>query len=1048
MAKITPQNLTKTLQILNAMEPQAARRLRLSLLAEAEGDDERLHQLQEAFFSTAELAENLSREELRQLLHTMEDSQIAELAVLPELAMLLPKGLPKGRLERIDALRGNQKALVPSPAVGMLFRQQLLACVEQGKVDPAVLPDELAPGCRAGFSVQSREAFLLSEQPYFLPFEPIEVQVFSPPLNRNLIRLHFMKDGKKTFTKDHPFKELFLDERGQTTFYHPGFGEEGVYTLYAEEAQSCRLLARLDVLVLRLENGGVAAGVTRMYREIYGSGEVLAVEVQLTAGDSKVDEPVTFVAVCRSCGRMFTAGTGEALGNGLHRLRFRERNHSGAYLLELTTSDDRHIAINLPEVTLQPIARANAGVSIAFTDTPIKHDEALTFTLQLSPEHSPVDILAVVTGQGDGAACLQSALSGGNFMAHTSKAHGSANRLIKAYQTDGGLKLYGSRRGNRLQSVSRIYPGENAVSLGRLDHLVEEPGVPVTVALFLWNGTNFDWIESREIAIVFSPHLELDAPQFIESGESYFGALRYFAPEPSLLMLSNRGKTVEYQVNGRGTFEIELLENTELHAALRVSKSEGRKPLELRYASSARVETVQRFFVLRQGTDYTFDSPVTLLEGLSALAADYIARGLLEYPWGCGEQTAAKLASLLTVHHSLRKKGIAVKLLEVEARMTEGLERMSLFKAGDGLFSMWEGGAPSTSITAMIREHLSGYRQVEALPDAVRTLYAGLLQYMKCGDASQPESYASLWGENGHEALSGWVEKLKAGDTEAFTHHGWLQGTAVAFSARSRSAPELLPTLYALSALMTHRITRLELLTDRWIEQVPVREGLFRELMIRFGFTSRRYRQQAHWKSEMCEHLVEGCLEYILSGFRRGLAGSTYVSARLLQTLEWMEGITARYVVDGTLLPFDADGRALSSGRVTVMEGIGIVVQQQCIKIDDSRFQSQALHISTEKALLPQGGFSDGRIAINEKAGANAVIRLYVPAHLRVYGAGLRNCGDHTYEVVVPEGKTKLPFTVAAVGKGKGRLRAELTDMYEPTVALYGMSGEITGIDK
>lgn len=116
--------------------------------------------------------------------------------------------------------------------------------------------------------------------------------------------------------------------------------------------------------------------------------------------------------------------------------------------------------------------------------------------------------------------------------------------------------------------------------------------------------------------------------------------------------------------------------------------------------------------------------------------------------------------------------------------------------------------------------------------------------------------------------------------------------------------------------------------------------------------------------------------------------------------------------------------------------------------MNDTRFQSQALHISMEKAKLSQGGFSDGRIVINEQAGANAVIRLYAPAHLRVYGAGFRSCGDHTYEGVVPEGKTKLPFTVGAIGKGKGRIRAELTDMYEPTVALYGISGEITAIGK
>ncbi|MHA1664942.1 MAG: hypothetical protein ACTSVW_03835, partial [Candidatus Njordarchaeales archaeon] len=81
-----------------------------------------------------------------------------------------------------------------------------------------------------------------------------------------------------------------------------------------------------------------------------------------------------------------------------------------------------------------------------------------------------------------------------------------------------------------------------------------------------------------------------------------------------------------------------------------------------------------------------------------------IAMSLVRYPYGCAEQTSAKLKGLLLIFQAFNGNNDAF-LDKVKMLISAGSERMKLFFKG-GLFSLWEDSEPDVNVTIKVLKNL------------------------------------------------------------------------------------------------------------------------------------------------------------------------------------------------------------------------------------------------------------------------------------------------------------------------------------------------------
>ena len=168
-----------------------------------------------------------------------------------------------------------------------------------------------------------------------------------------------------------------------------------------------------------------------------------------------------------------------------------------------------------------------------------------------------------------------------------------------------------------------------------------------------------------------------------------------------------------------------------------------------------------------------------------------LLRMLLDYPYGCTEQTAAALSAIAAAPELTR--AIAPELAEPErlnARVADGIAALLQARAADGRFGLYPGLAGRLWLTALVLETGLGLRAAGfAVPDAL------------LGEAAQPLS-AALAEQN--------PARLARGDLEHAAHTLWLLaqlGAAPAgvlqrvWAERGRMSPEgLAYTLLAAAA--------------------------------------------------------------------------------------------------------------------------------------------------------------------------------------------------------------------------------------------------------
>lgn len=219
------------------------------------------------------------------------------------------------------------------------------------------------------------------------------------------------------------------------------------------------------------------------------------------------------------------------------------------------------------------------------------------------------------------------------------------------------------------------------------------------------DGFDFAGVE-KEIPATKECYLEIDAPAATGEGDEIEVSIRYntgSADRAGILRLDNVGEMMETEVTGEGLLEFILTKPGEITAEIRAGKSADRvvrNILPLRKG----ITTINRFQILHKGETLTGGN-IEIYPSMPSMIEDCV-ESLLGYPYGCAEQASSKLYGLSIAYQHAVKGRIGKRPEDISKFIIPGLNRLVKFFHQPGVFSLWEGGTPSTEVTAIVAKNL------------------------------------------------------------------------------------------------------------------------------------------------------------------------------------------------------------------------------------------------------------------------------------------------------------------------------------------------------
>jgi hypothetical protein len=198
--------------------------------------------------------------------------------------------------------------------------------------------------------------------------------------------------------------------------------------------------------------------------------------------------------------------------------------------------------------------------------------------------------------------------------------------------------------------------------------------------------------------------VDVDVPSMIDDGDEYYGKAIYHIAQGkgTLTIKLPDGSHYEGEVEGNGIKEFRLPGPGTIEVELTSPIASDSMIKQVEAQMSERV-TVSAIILLDPGEELAIDSSkkVFVYGSVKALLSDSI-RALIQYPFGCAEQTSAKLCGLA----SAWKYGETTH--EIAQMIDAGLSRMTKFLQQDGLYSLWENSKEgSADVTKKVLKNLT-----------------------------------------------------------------------------------------------------------------------------------------------------------------------------------------------------------------------------------------------------------------------------------------------------------------------------------------------------
>lgn len=255
-----------------------------------------------------------------------------------------------------------------------------------------------------------------------------------------------------------------------------------------------------------------------------------------------------------------------------------------------------------------------------------------------------------------------------------------------------------------------------------------------TVFAFLVNGHDFKSARSN-IKTTQEVYVELDVPSLMSEGDEITGKALASCPGRGEVSIKTSLTSTDRDVDKSAIIEFPVKSAGEVIAEI---KSNGKKDVISKTIKRPGKEiiTTSELRILEAGEE--IESPgIIVLPGTSFMIKDSV-KSLIQYPFGCAEQTSAKIYGLGLVYQAIKKNTITNGKDEkrVKFLINQGIERMKLFYDGK-LFSLWESGRPDSVVTRKVLKNLVPLKEMNILnlQEMIRTS-VGLLLKKKVKDSA------------------------------------------------------------------------------------------------------------------------------------------------------------------------------------------------------------------------------------------------------------------------------------------------------------------------
>jgi len=242
---------------------------------------------------------------------------------------------------------------------------------------------------------------------------------------------------------------------------------------------------------------------------------------------------------------------------------------------------------------------------------------------------------------------------------------------------------------------------------------------PTTWKVKFYAFADVDYIE-KELSIEASKPvmLEIDAPVYLEEDEEVLIGVNYAVEGMARLYAETPWGRVEKTVKGSGVEFLNVKGPCRIKAyAIRNGFADAVE-LEIKKPGIEKVRFSKLMLLDKYEEEY--GEKFVIYPSPAYLAKD-LAYALIQYPFGCAEQTSSKLGGLGVVYKAVKNCILKENLEDLEKLIKTGIARMKLFYK-DGLFSLWENGKPEVSVTIKVLKNLKhlykiGFKELDEMAD-------------------------------------------------------------------------------------------------------------------------------------------------------------------------------------------------------------------------------------------------------------------------------------------------------------------------------------------
>jgi hypothetical protein len=495
------------------------------------------------------------------------------------------------------------------------------------------------------------------------------------------------------------------------------------------------------------------------------------------------------------------------------------------------------------------------------------------------------------------------------------------------------------------------------------------------VYAFLVDG--FDYASaSAQIETSQELYVELDVPSLMSPGDEIICRAIARCPGKGRVVIRTSQDVLEADVDGSGRVEFPLRAGGEVMAQVDWG-GEGDVTSRTVGVPGREKVTVTSLRWLEPG-EVLEGEKILVYPGIGHLVRDSV-ESLIQYPFGCAEQTSAKLYGLALVLKAVKAGAGGNGRGRVERLLRQGAQRMSLFFR-DGRFSMWEGGRPDSTITRQVLRNLVPLRGID-LPGLGEMMEAAASCLLK--EKVRDNGLVAYSGE-----FAGEMKSIR--DAAAFYRQGLQREKALAL-VREKA----------------------EIEGDMAVWQ----DG---------GCWAGPVEATCHALQVACREdrpLFDKGFRYVGGRLQKGMLFTTTDTCAFLELLDGMDsGGTARAVLDGKEMLLDAP---VFAGRVEALERV--LVRQDTEKEVDMLSPRSGLdgEVTLGRTFLALGEKTVVKITPGEKTMA-PLARVYLPGNV----ACLQGGGE-VQKLYLPVEGDSLSLEVYGIRKGTGRMRVALHDMYD-----------------